>query len=323
MYYLIAIYFKERERKMKKRKAYIYGAAKGGEAALMYCRDTFCITGFIDRRAGLEFSSFCSLPVISPNCFFTGSEQKEIMDIIVAVRYPAEIVNLIASAYNEDLKNINIYIFDDRNNETPLLYKVQEGEICTPEYMNKRFDEIDEYSNHYSRLNPFVLKMFKNAFDWISEYDKNIQICELGCGSGQFANMLFDNGYIRYTGIDFSSKAIEMARGTNPCHKNKFICENALTYFEKGEGNIKDTLFISFEMLEHMNRDIELCNMLPCGNTIIFSVPNFKSFNHMRTFNDLESIQSRYFMFEIINYLSLPASEDKNKKYHLVAAVKK
>lgn len=91
----------------------------------------------------------------------------------------------------------------------------------------------------------------------------------------------------------------------------------------KRGGGTKDVLFLSFEMLEHMNRDIELCNMLPIGSAIIFSVPNFKSFNHMRIFDDLKSIQSRYIMFDIVNYLSLPASEDKNKNYHLVAAVKK
>ncbi len=307
---------------MKERKAYIYGAAKGGEAALMYCRDTFCITGFIDKRASLEFNSFCTLPVISPNDFFAGLEQKEITDIIIAVRYPAEVVNLITTFYYKDLKNINIYIFDGRNNENPLLYQVQEGEICTPEYMDKRFDELDEYSNHYSRLNPFVLKVFKHALEWISKYDKSIQICELGCGTGQFANMLFDNGYTGYTGIDFSSQGIEMAKEANPLHKNKFICTNALAYLQKG-GGTKDVLFLSFEMLEHMNRDIELCNMLPIGSAIIFSVPNFKSFNHMRIFDDLKSIQSRYIMFDIVNYLSLPASEDKNKNYHLVAAVKK
>lgn len=219
---------------MKKEKAYIYGAAKRGEAALMHCRDTFRITGFIDKRAGLEFSSFCSLPVISPNDFFAGLEQKEITDIIIAVRYPAEVVNLITTSYSEHLKNINIYIFDGRSDENLLLYQVQEGEICTPQYMNKRFDELDEYSNHYSRLNPFVLQMFKHALEWIGKYDKNIQICELGCGSGQFANMLFDNGYIRYTGIDFSSKGIEMARGANPFYKNKFICTNALVYLQGG-----------------------------------------------------------------------------------------
>ncbi|MCI9108018.1 MAG: class I SAM-dependent methyltransferase [Lachnospiraceae bacterium] len=303
-----------------KKEAYIWGAAAYGLAALEYCKDKFKIVGFIDKRADLQFKEFCGLPVISPLSFLCHEDRNNRIAII-AVRYPAEVIQL---AYeSSDRSNISFYIFDAMLcKENPLLYQVKDGEICIPEYMDKHFLEWQEYSEHYSKLNHFVLEMFRTALKWITKYEKNIEICELGCGSGQFANMLFDYGYTNYVGIDFSNQAIEFAKRANPHYADRFICEDVFSYLwrDKKEGN---ALFFLFEVLEHMNRDVELLEMLPLGSTVIFSVPNFKSFNHIRTYENLETIKSRYQRLDIFEYLPLSASQQYvNKCYHLVAAVK-
>ncbi len=303
------------ERKSRKKAAYIWGAAQNGKYALEYCKDGFNIEAFVDRRADSMFNEFCSKPVMPPENLVCMAEDDK--DIIIAVRYPAEAVEFISQIkYSGD-----IYIFDGRNRETPLLYKVENGEICVPEYMNKRFGEWIEYAEHYSKLNPFVLKMFCTAVDWIREYQNNIEICEIGCGSGQFANMLFDSGYTKYSGVDFSSQAIELAKKANRDYADKFFCEDAFTYLQLRK-NENGKLFIMFEVLEHINRDLELLDMFPCGSKIIFSVPNFKSFNHIRTFDNLAAIQSRYKMLKISDCIQLPASKNNDKIYCLVKATK-
>lgn len=298
-------------------KIYIWGAADMGKNALEYCRNGFTIAGFIDKRANSGFHEFCSKQVMAPSLFFA-KDTGEKINIIIAVRYPIEVINWIMQ--ETDYSHISIYIFDGRNSGNPLLYEVQNGEICVPEYMNKRFKEWKEYAVHYSKLNPFILKMFQTALDWIDEYGKETRICELGCGSGQFANMLFDHGYMEYTGIDFSSQAIELAKKANSCYADQFVCENVFSYLWKEKN--KDSLFVLFEILEHINKDVELCNRIPKGSIIIFSVPNFKSFNHVHTFANLDSVQSKYKMFHIEKYLSLPASANADKRYHLVKATK-
>lgn len=303
------------------RRAYIWGAAGYGQSALEYCKGSFHISGFIDRRADTCFHELAALPVISPQQFLYGDMvDRDTTDIIIAVKYPVEVIQLVMEFL--EYRNSHLYIYDGRNIEKPLLYQVQEGEICVPEYMDKRFAEWAEYSVHYNMLNPFVLKLFHAVMDWIGKNEKNITICEIGCGSGQFANMLFDYGYTNYMGIDFSGQAIELAKKANPQYTDKFVCQNAFAYLESNK-KLEISVFVLLEVLEHVNQDRELLNMLPAGCTVIFSVPNFKSFNHIRVFDNLVSIQSRYGMLDIEGHIMLPANINNDKIYHLVFATKK
>lgn len=295
-------------------KAYIWGAAKYGQLALEYCMDKFEIEGFIDKRAGDDFNEFCEKNVISPNSL----DNMIISTIVLAVTYPADIINFV----NENQINVkNIYIFDGRNSDSVLLYKVENNEICICEYSNKRYSECKEYEVHYSNLSPYIVNMFKKAIDWLKTKigGEKYGICEIACGSGQFANMLFDNDFTDYVGFDFSSNAIEIAKETNPKNNDKFICADAFSFLKSYNYNEK-TFFCCLEMLEHINKDRELLEMLPIGSNIIFSVPNFKSFNHLRTFDSLDAIKSRYTMLNVFDYIELPADERGKNVFHLVYA---
>ena len=217
---------------------------------------------------------------------------------------------------------MSIYIFDGRTQENPLLYRVDDGEICVPQYMDKRFAECGEYGAHYSELDPYILRMFTVAAGGVERYGKDGRICEIGCGSGQFANMLFDKGFSNYIGVDFSDQAIRMAQEANPANADRFVCCDAFEYL----ASCQDTdarCFVMLEVLEHMKKDRELLDLLPVGSGLVFSVPSFKSFNHMRRFDTLEDIKKRYDMLKIEEYQMLPASSVyADKKYHLVFAEK-
>lgn len=298
-----------------KNAVYIWGAAKYGQSAVEYCAEKFNIIGFIDRRADENFSSFIGYPVISPETFFSKGGDE---DIILAVTYPAEIVEELRKRI---IKN-RISIFDGRNPDSPFVYEVKNFEICIPEYANKRYVELDEYALHYSKLSEYQIELYKNILDMVKKFPCNVDICEIGCGSGQIANMLFDNGYRNYTGIDFSSEAIRKAQNTNQVFKDKFICADAFSYIRTKDFN-NQTLFLCFEVLEHIGKDCELLEMLPSGANIIFSVPSFKSFNHLRTFDTVSDIENRYSMLEIREYRQLQASKKKFLYYNLVWAVRK
>lgn len=295
--------------------AYIWGAAKYGADAYEYCKNTFNIVGFIDKRASADFKEFCLKPVILPEQFF--HKEKVSVNVIIAVSYPAEVTEII----KQQQFYPNVLIFDGHSKDNPLLYMVEEGEICVPEYMNKLFAEWEAYSVHYSRLSLFIFNMFNNALEWVKKLDRNIPICEIGCGSGQFANMLFDQGYVKYAGIDFSNQALELARSANPKYAHQFICKDAFSYLQSGKKE-DHKLFIMFEVLEHLNKDRELLELLPTGSAVILSVPNFKSFNHVRIFDSLESIKNRYQMLDISEYKEMPANQNADKVYHLVYATK-
>lgn len=294
---------------MTDRKTYIWGAAKYGKRALDFCEKKFNIVGFVDKRADDNFKEFCSFPVISPSQFFSmGSE----FDLIIAIMYPAEILDVVSGLSN-------VYIFDGRNSDDLLLYEVKNHEISCPEYSDKRYKEWEPYHEHYNNQDPSILNIFSTALEYIKKMPTP-KIIEIGCGSGLFANMLFDNGFEDYLGIDFSPEAIRLAQTACPCYSDKFICCDAFEYLELCSQNDK-AIYALFEVLEHIYKDIELVNMLPSGSNIIFSVPNFKSFNHVRTFDNLQQITDRYYMLNINQYYKIHG-ERSDIIYHLINATK-
>lgn len=70
--------------------------------------------------------------------------------------------------------------------------------------------------------------VWKKAVEIIKKID-NPRILEIGCGVGQFANYLFDEGFAEYIGIDFSEEAIRKAKDTNIRYKDNFYVDNAYT----------------------------------------------------------------------------------------------
>ncbi len=117
-------------------------------------------------------------------------------------------------------------------------------------------------------------------------------VCDIGCGPGQFAEVIKKKlPDIRYIGIDFSSKAIKMSIDKKLGFD--FLCEDIMS-FSYSNLNNDSTVYLMLEVLEHLQADRDLLGLVPAGEKIIFTVPNFYSLGHVRFFVDKAKIIERY-----------------------------
>ena len=119
--------------------------------------------------------------------------------------------------------------------------------------------------------------------------DENSVIADFGCGVGQFAQLVISNGMNYAYGVDFSEKAIEMAKA-----RNGLDCNYLANLYDESSFKIKDyNTAILLEVLEHVEHDLKILSYLPKETRVIFSTPNFDDPAHLRTYNH-KTIKERY-----------------------------
>ncbi len=145
------------------------------------------------------------------------------------------------------------------------------------------------YHRHYKQS--FYYPSWQMAMSYLRPLKRDISILEIGCGAGQFANMLFDNGFTNYTGFDYAAEGVKLAKGNNPEHSSQFFVADAFQteLMEREYG-----LVICFEVLEHVQNDIELLHRIRSGTKVLLSVPNFDDPYHVRYFNNENEVRNRY-----------------------------
>lgn len=132
--------------------------------------------------------------------------------------------------------------------------------------------------------------LYKSALSMIPR-NKRISILDLGCGTGRFAKLVSDAGYKRFTGVDFSKVAIEVAKKYVPEYKfivSDLFEERVVRLIEESE------VFVLLEVLEHIEKDIELLEHISPGKLVIFSVPTYFSKSHVRRFLTIKKIHERF-----------------------------
>jgi 2-polyprenyl-3-methyl-5-hydroxy-6-metoxy-1,4-benzoquinol methylase len=137
------------------------------------------------------------------------------------------------------------------------------------------------------------LPLWNEIVDNIDKIMKTI-IIDLGCGPGQFAEFLRRRRpQFRYTGLDISRVAIEQARMR--CAQFDFIHSDVFTsdILEKGDYEI----VVCTEMLEHVEKDINIVERIRPGAAVFASVPNYFAFGHVRYFSDATEVSGRYARF--------------------------
>jgi glycosyltransferase involved in cell wall biosynthesis/SAM-dependent methyltransferase len=144
------------------------------------------------------------------------------------------------------------------------------------------------YFKHYSETHYY--ECWLKALELIKKIN-NCKMIEIGCGPGQFANLLFENGIKNYKGIDFSEQAIKYAKLRNENNKDLFKVDNAYTsdIFNEDYNTV-----VIFEMMEHIDEDLKVLSRIKKNSNILFSVPNFYSDGHVRWFNSRLEVIERY-----------------------------
>jgi SAM-dependent methyltransferase len=141
---------------------------------------------------------------------------------------------------------------------------------------------------------------FYNSFK--KEIGKVLTIIDLGCGPGQFAqllNQIFNsrpkNPDIIYTGLDFSKIAIEIAL-KKQLSENFYFFEDdifhRLSIFNQND--TKFTVVTALECFEHIKSDTEIFSYFKEGQFMIFSVPQFDDPAHVRHFKTEFDVLERY-----------------------------
>lgn len=156
-------------------------------------------------------------------------------------------------------------------------------------YYDKIYATSKEYQKPYTESAYYEL--WKKAMELIP---KTVGITDLGCGPGQFAKMLFDSGYDKYIGYDFSEMAIIKAKILVP--EFNFFCQDVI------QNHLVGHFFVALEVFEH-TRDFKVIEKLGLGKTIVFSVPDFNDPAHVRYFHSVNEVVDRYKHVILFEYI--------------------
>lgn len=163
------------------------------------------------------------------------------------------------------------------------------GEEKDKSYYDNGYNSQEEYKKPYKESRYYVL--WTQALQFVKRVPLP-KILEIGCGPGQFAHYLYDEGYKDYLGFDFSSKAIEIAK--KRCQQN-FICADAKKDFPLNNYFKDYNLVISLETLEHIKEDLDVIKNIREEIPVIFSVPSFDDPAHVRWFSSQRQVRKRYY----------------------------
>jgi SAM-dependent methyltransferase len=138
---------------------------------------------------------------------------------------------------------------------------------------------------------PWLL-VYEALADMIVLYE---EVVDLGCGTGRFIELLRRKGYYaQITGIDWSAAALaEAARYFGGNDPEVFYLQD-LAEWEPDPQRAGNTVYVCSEVLEHLEDDLALVRKIPPGHRFLFTVPNFDSQAHLRTFYGPGDVWRRY-----------------------------
>lgn len=160
------------------------------------------------------------------------------------------------------------------------------GGDAPAEWYDEAYSAEESYKIHWSESQ--YLLVWQAISDRLPEGSR---VLEVGCGPGQMAHMLLDQGKIAsYVGFDFSAKAIDLARGLLPEQRFEVADAHTADLFETVD---YDTVLCT-EVLEHITEDISVIERIPAGKRVLATVPDFDYTTHVRFFKDVAEVRARY-----------------------------
>jgi len=184
---------------------------------------------------------------------------------------------------------------------------------------NKSLLRKGKYSLDVSGEDSPYNKLFFSCIECLNLDD---EIIEIGCGTGQLAELLINNKFNYVLGFDFSKEAIDISKKRCIANTNKFKNININDF---DFNSIDYNCVVSLEVFEHINNDIDIIQLIPKNSKVVFSVPNFDDPAHVRYFENEEEVIDRYSkLFSEFNIKTIgkDLSNPKRSKRYLVCAIK-
>ncbi len=152
----------------------------------------------------------------------------------------------------------------------------------------------DFYDSVHAEINQSVARtrydgLFRKVVANIRNHGSR-SILEVGCGSGFLAKMILQEYDGIYRGFDFSAEAIRNA-GCRTGRPELFFVGDALD--GRSYAGDYDTI-VCTEVLEHVDRDLDIIRLWRDATWCVCSVPNFDYTGHVRFFNTADEVAIRY-----------------------------
>lgn len=140
------------------------------------------------------------------------------------------------------------------------------------------------YMAHYTKSPYYVL--WQSLAEQLLAFEA---ILEVGCGTGQFAEMLADMGIKSYTGFDFSAEGVAIARNRIDAD---FRVADAMT--TDLFATVPYDAVVATKVLEHLPDDVGMLRRIRPGAHVFATVPSFDYPDHARYFRRTDDVQRRY-----------------------------
>jgi SAM-dependent methyltransferase len=189
------------------------------------------------------------------------------------------------------------------------------GEEKTAEWYDAVYQHSAKYARHYSESGYYF--MWTVIADRLRRQGVR-RILDLGCGPGQFARLLHDQGFRHYCGVDLSSTSVELAR--RQCPEFEFIVADLLQDDVLARRDY-DCL-IALEFLEHVHEDLTVLGQVKRGTRFIGSVPSFPSAAHVRHFTSVEQVEARYGSLFSGFQVDVMIRNPKGTRFYLMEGIK-
>lgn len=190
------------------------------------------------------------------------------------------------------------------------------GREQPPEFYDQTFRENEHWRQHYTQSGYYPI--WTVLADRIRR-DRIASILEIGCGSGQLAHCLNDQGLSRYLGFDFSPERLNHAKSI--CPQLAFVLADALTTDLFARHDYDGVLCTEF--LEHVERDLDVLAKIRPGAHVYATVPNFPSRAHVRHFENADQVAERYSGYFDAFSVTVHLANNKGKTFFIIDGVKR
>lgn len=165
------------------------------------------------------------------------------------------------------------------------------------------YDGVFATSQNYAKAPEQTIHypIWKEALNRVEKIQPKY-IIDLGCGPGHFEELLVKNKKLKIEkciGYDFSQVALNQCSQKIPNPNYHFQLADLTKYdflsdITKFNIDLTNTLFVSYEFLEHIKDDLLILSRLPTGSILLFSVPSYDARGHVRYFHSKEEVYQRY-----------------------------